>query len=63
MTGTGAGEYAGFQVEAAQAESKTLMVFPTKALAQDQLRGLNAFQEADLGFLRSWDSSDMGIHP
>jgi len=55
VTGTASGKtlcYTVPTVEALLADSSATMlyIYPTKALAQDQLRGLNAFQEDKSGF-------------
>ncbi len=54
VTGTASGKTLCYTIpvmEALLEDSKATMLFiyPTKALAQDQLRGLNAFQKDDLG--------------
>jgi len=54
VTGTASGKTLCYTIpvmEALLADSRATMLFiyPTKALAQDQLRGLNAFQNEDLG--------------
>lgn len=54
VTGTASGKTLCYQLPVcerllADPLSCTLMLYPTKALAQDQLRGLGAFQRPDLG--------------